>query len=111
MSQMMQMNQILGDVKDLLRQQVLYKVFSVKYPRLATFESQGRIHIGNKLLCRVHCLRGTAQQRRNNHIGPATLCLLWRITECGSAGDLLIQIQKIQCLKWVGTRAAILAHS
>lgn len=37
MGQMMQMNQILGDVKDLLRQQVLYKGFSVKYPKLATF--------------------------------------------------------------------------
>lgn len=61
MGQMMQMNQILGDVKDLLRQQVLYKSFSVKYPKLATFDSQRRIHISNKLLCRVHCLRGMTQ--------------------------------------------------
>lgn len=38
MGQMMQMNQILGDVKDLLRQQVLYKGFTVKYPKLATFD-------------------------------------------------------------------------
>lgn len=35
MGQMMQMNQILGDVKDLLRQQVLYRGFDVKYPNFA----------------------------------------------------------------------------
>lgn len=38
MGQMIQMNQILGDVKDLLRQQVLYKGFSVKYPKLPTLD-------------------------------------------------------------------------
>lgn len=35
MGQMMQMNQILADVKDLLRQQVLYRGFTVKYPNFA----------------------------------------------------------------------------
>jgi len=37
MNQMVQMNQILGEVKDLLKQQVLCKDFSVKYPKLCGF--------------------------------------------------------------------------
>lgn len=35
LGQMMQMNQLLGDVKDLLRQQVMYRGFGVKYPSFA----------------------------------------------------------------------------
>lgn len=35
MGQIMQMNQILRDVKDLLRQQVLYRGFGVKYSNFA----------------------------------------------------------------------------
>lgn len=37
MNQMVQMNQILGEVKDLLKQQVLCKDLIVEYPKLCDF--------------------------------------------------------------------------
>lgn len=37
MNQMVQMNQILGEVKDLLKQQVLYEDLIKEYPKLCDF--------------------------------------------------------------------------
>lgn len=70
MSQMMQMNQILGDVKDLLRQQVLYKDFSVKSPMLAT--SVGSVENPSKQQDFVRCLRCLTRWRKNNQIVSGT---------------------------------------
>ncbi|NWR23016.1 TSP4 protein, partial [Emberiza fucata] len=58
MGQMMQMNQLLGDVKDLLRQQV-YRGFGVKYPSLGTVSFPTQLPRRTKPKCEVNsCFRG-----------------------------------------------------
>lgn len=111
MGQMMQMNQILGDVKDLLRQQVLCKGFQVKYPKLATSgKSQGRIPISNKLLYIINFLKDTTQRRKKITIKPLVHCAHYVVSlSVGAQRTCIFRTRKSNVFKPRGIRVAILA--